>query len=64
MSFLAPKPPKPPQPDDPEIEDARRRQRIAAANARGRDSTILTGGLGAPGPSNASGATLLGGGRQ
>lgn len=60
MSFLAPKPPKPPKRDDPEIEDARRRQRLAAANAQGRDQTILTGGLGVQGPSGATGRTLLG----
>ena len=60
MSFLAPRPPKPPKRDDPEIEDARRRQRLAAAKAQGRDSTILTGGLGVQGPSNSTGSTLLG----
>jgi len=41
-----PPPPPPPTPADPAIEAARRRERDAAKRRRGRQATILTGGLG------------------
>ena len=39
-------PPPPPEADDPAIEDARWREREAAKRRKGRQATILTGGLG------------------
>lgn len=34
---------KVPKPDDPEVEEQRRRRRLASVNAKGRNSTILAG---------------------
>lgn len=63
MSFLAPKPPKrikTPTLEDPQVQDSRRRQRVAAAQARGMDDTLLTGGAGVTGVAPAAIKTLLG----
>lgn len=52
MGFFIPQtpkpvaPPAPPQITDPEVEEARRRARLAEQKRRGRASTILTGGSG------------------
>ncbi len=53
MSFFAPSPPSPPPPppppptrEDPAVEEARRRALAANRRAKGRASTILTGGEG------------------
>jgi hypothetical protein len=63
-SIPAPAPPPPvPVREDPEVQEAARRSRVAAANARGRGSTILTGELGVTGAQGTSGRPrLLGGG--
>ena len=45
----APPPPPPPPPEpakDPEVEEARSQERHSAKRRRGRQATILTGGLG------------------
>ncbi|MGF1594791.1 MAG: hypothetical protein ACFCUW_16035 [Kiloniellaceae bacterium] len=55
-----PPPPPPPDPGDPAIEEARRREREAARRRRGRQATILTGGLGDSGPPPLRQPTLLG----
>ncbi len=66
MSFFAPSPPSLPPPppapsrEDPAVEEARRRQAIAARQARGRASTILTGGEGDASPAPAVRKALLG----
>ncbi|HEU0070937.1 MAG TPA: hypothetical protein VFS04_06560 [Alphaproteobacteria bacterium] len=66
MSFLAPSPPSPPPPasvptaDDPAVEEARRKQQIAARLRQGRSATILTGGLGLADPAPVARKTLLG----
>lgn len=67
MSFLAPSPPKPqpapppaPTRADPEIDEARRRQQLAARLRQGRGATILTGGLGLADPAPVARKTLLG----
>lgn len=63
MSFIIPTPPKAPKVPslgDQQIEEARRRQRIAAANASGAESTVLTGGSGVEGAAPVAGKTLLG----
>jgi len=50
--FSAPSPSPPPAPapvpskDDPAVEEARRKELIAAQKARGRAASILTGGEG------------------
>lgn len=38
--------PEPPTKDDPSVEEARRKELQAAAKARGRAATLLTGGDG------------------
>lgn len=43
-----PPPTAPPEAEDPEVRAAARRQRVAAAQMRGRASTILTGEQGDP----------------
>lgn len=53
-----PKPP--PQLNDPAIEDARRREQEAARKAKGRSSTMLTGGLGVTAAAPVARPTLLG----
>ncbi len=69
--FSAPKTPErqvaPPPParlplkSDPKVRSARRKDKQAAALAEGRDSTILTRGLGLIGPAKSSaGKRLLG----
>ncbi|MEQ8356724.1 MAG: hypothetical protein RH942_14370 [Kiloniellaceae bacterium] len=64
--FSPPKPkapppaPPPPKPDDPAIEAARKRERDAARRRRGRQATILTSGLGAPGQPQVQQPRLLG----
>ncbi len=66
MSFFAPSPPSLPPPppapsrEDPAVEEARRRQLRAARQARGRASTILTGGEGDVSPAPAIRKALLG----
>jgi len=63
MSFLAPKPPSlPPLPtrDDEEVEEARRKQRLAARLRRGRGATILTSGAGLTDPAPVGRKRLLG----
>ncbi|MFN0043572.1 MAG: hypothetical protein ACKVSF_10230 [Alphaproteobacteria bacterium] len=66
MSFFAPSPPPPPplpplpSREDPAIEEARRRQLVAARRAKGRASTILTGGAGDPSDAPVQRKTLLG----
>jgi hypothetical protein len=42
-----PAPPPPPSEDDPAVEEARRKELVAAQKSRGRASTLLTGGSGA-----------------
>lgn len=67
MSFLAPSPSAPPPPpppvptpDDPAVDEARRKQQIAARLRQGRSATILTGGLGLSDPAPVARKTLLG----
>ena len=55
-----PPPPPPPEPDDPAVEDARKREREAARRRRGRQATILTGGLGDTGTPQVQQPALLG----
>ena len=47
MSFVSDmfsqKPEDVPEPKDPAIDEARRRRRLAAATARGRQSTVFAG---------------------
>ncbi len=52
--------PEPPRRDDPEVTEAARRTRLAAAQARGRAATILTGARGLTGDAPAVRKTLLG----
>ncbi len=64
--FSAPSPPPPPPPpppptrDDSAVEEARRKQLEAARKARGRASTILTGGMGDESPAPVAKKSLLG----
>lgn len=60
MSFSKPKKVKVPKQTDEEIEAERQRQALAARNARGRQSTILTSSQGARGGS-VTRPTILGG---
>lgn len=66
MSFFAPSPPSVPPPPppptraDPTVEEARRREALAARQARGRAATILTGGEGDQSPVPAIRKSLLG----
>jgi len=64
------KPPKMPDPapvqeapttEDPAVEEARRKEIVATLNARGRASTMLTGGLGDTSAASIGRRTLLGG---
>lgn len=55
-----PPPPKPPRRDDPEVTEAARRSKLAAARARGRAATILTGARGLTGDTPSVRKTLLG----
>lgn len=66
-SFLSP--PKPPTPtpppplptrEDPAVAEAARRERLAAAQRRGRRATLITGGQGAEGEAPVERKTLLG----
>jgi len=52
-----------PVPDDkdPAIEEARRKEVIAARKAKGRAATLLTGGTGVSGQANVQSKSLLGG---
>ena len=58
--FTSPKSPKVPTQEDPAVEEARRRELIAAKLRKGRSSTILTGPSGLSGDSLAPQPTLLG----
>lgn len=49
-----------PSEDTEAVKEAARKQRLAAASARGRNSTLLTGGAGLMGPANTKRKTLLG----
>jgi len=67
MSFLAPKPsapPPPPEPvptpEDPAVDEARRKQALAARLRQGRAATILTGSLGVTDAAPVTRKTLLG----
>lgn len=67
MSFFAPSPPSPPPPppppptrEDPAVEEARRRILAATRRAKGRASTILTGGQGDTADAPVERKTLLG----
>lgn len=67
MSFMSPKAPAlppaappPPALNDPAVEEARRRELEAASKAKGRRSTLLTGGEGVE-AGNIGKKTLLGG---
>ena len=53
------KPPDPPVLTDPAINEARRRQQIAAARRKGRASTILTSGQGLTGDGVSIGTRVL-----
>jgi hypothetical protein len=55
-----PPPPPPPSRDDPAVTEAARRARLAAAQARGRAATILTGARGLTGDAPVVRKTLLG----
>ena len=60
---LPPPPPPPPKLDDPSVIEARRKQRLADLERRGRAASILTPtqGLGAPNVAQPrAGAQLLG----
>lgn len=52
--------PAPPSPEDPNVRLAGEAERRRMAAARGRASTILTGGLGATGGAFSARKTLLG----
>jgi hypothetical protein len=52
--------PEPPQRDDPVVIEAAQRARLAAARARGRAATLLTGPHGLTGDAPAVRKTLLG----
>ncbi|NIA72281.1 hypothetical protein HBA54_27180 [Pelagibius litoralis] len=58
----APAPAPPPAADDPAIEEARRKERMAAAKRKGRAATILTSGLGDTTGDTSAQTTKLGGG--
>jgi len=58
---LPPAPPPPPEQNDPAVLDARKREIDAASKARGRKSTLLTGGEGITEAGNLARKTLLGG---
>lgn len=64
--FSAPKmpPPEPAAPpptrDDPAVEESRRKELLAAAKAKGRSSTLLTGGEGVSGDAPVARKRLLG----
>lgn len=62
--FSSPSPPPPPPPpptrEDPAVEEAARKARIAAARAKGRQSTILTSGQGVADQAPIQTKTLLG----
>lgn len=70
MSFLSPSPPPPPPPsplppepvtrNEPEVEEARRKERLAARLRKGRAATILTSGTGVAGPAPVARKRLLG----
>lgn len=66
MSFFAPDPPKPADPippptlEDPAVEEARRKELAAARKARGRATSLLTGGQGVEGAAPTERTTLLG----
>jgi hypothetical protein len=53
-------PPSPPMPEDPVIEEARKREREATKRRKGRQATILTGGLGVTSQPQVQQPTLLG----
>lgn len=55
-------PVEPPKKDDEGVKDAATKERQRRARARGRSSTILTGGLGAPDEGSVRRASLLSGG--
>ena len=64
--FKSPTPPLPkpvpvPKEDDPAIEEARRKEVIAARKANGRAATLLTGGEGVQTLANVQRNSLLGG---
>lgn len=66
--FSAPKAPvsqvtqtMPPTPTDPSVQAAGALAQFAAATAKGRASTIMTGGAGVPGPATIAKKQLLGG---
>ena len=52
--------PPPPTLEDPALEDEARRLRLAAARAKGQQSTILTGGQGVVDDAPVTVKTLLG----
>lgn len=58
----APPPPAPPPPtlEDPGIEEARRKEVEAARKAKGRQSTVVTGGQGDQSEAPVQRKTLLG----
>lgn len=53
-------PPPPPTRDDPEVVDAQRAARKRRISAKGRSSTLLTGGQGVTEEANTGLKTLLG----
>jgi hypothetical protein len=46
--------------DTEAVQEEARKQRLAAARARGRQSTLMTGGMGVTGSANTGRKTLLG----
>ena len=56
-----PKPAPVPEEDDPAIEEARRKEVIAARKAKGRAATLLTGGDGVTSLANVKRNSHLGG---
>lgn len=56
----APAPVQVPTREDPEVEEARRRAKVALSKSKGRAATILTGGEGLTGDAPTTKKTLLG----
>jgi hypothetical protein len=54
------KTPAPPQPEAEAVEEARNKVKLAAMRARGRESTLLTGGMGVSGAAPVQRKVLLG----